>query len=186
MLAILADAMGCYRRFVLAPAGRERRLFRDAEQWLLGTSEATISLQDVCDGLGLDPPRIRARLQQWRRHVLESVPAEHAALVRRLDDSGPTERPVLDARGSLPTGELAAAGARPTHEEKIWLMRSRVLERARVLGNVSAACREAGISRTFFYRWRRRLARGGDRAPGGSGGADASLHVAPQGHSDVA
>ena len=32
-----------------------------------------------------------------------------------------------------------------------------VLQRAEELGNVSAADREAGISRTLFYRWRRRF-----------------------------
>ena len=40
-------------------------------------------------------------------------------------------------------------------------MRLRVIERAQVLGNVSAVCRELGISRTLFYRWRRRLERYG-------------------------
>jgi transposase-like protein len=40
-------------------------------------------------------------------------------------------------------------------------MRLRVIERAQVLGNVSAVCRELGISRTLFYRWRSRLERYG-------------------------
>ena len=31
----------------------------------------------------------------------------------------------------------------------------RVLQRAKELGNVSAACREAGISRTLVYRWKK-------------------------------
>ncbi len=37
----------------------------------------------------------------------------------------------------------------------------RVIERAQVQGNVSAVCRELGISRTVFYRWRQRLERYG-------------------------
>jgi transposase len=40
-------------------------------------------------------------------------------------------------------------------------MRLRVIERAQVHGNVSAVCRELGISRTVFYRWRQRLERYG-------------------------
>ena len=43
-----------------------------------------------------------------------------------------------------------------TLDESIQGMRLRVMQRAEALG-VSAACREAGISRTLFYRWRRRL-----------------------------
>jgi transposase len=40
-------------------------------------------------------------------------------------------------------------------------MRLRVIRRAEAIG-VSAACREAGISRTLFYRWRGRLQRFGE------------------------
>ncbi len=50
-----------------------------------------------------------------------------------------------------------------TLDESVHGMRLRVIERAQVLGNVSAVCRELGISRTLFYRWRKRLERyGGD------------------------
>ena len=48
-----------------------------------------------------------------------------------------------------------------TLEESVHGMRLRVIERAQVLGNVSAVCRELGISRTLFYRWRQRLERYG-------------------------
>jgi transposase InsO family protein len=44
-----------------------------------------------------------------------------------------------------------------TLEDKVHAFRLRVLCRASELGNVSAACREAGISRTVFYRWRKRF-----------------------------
>ena len=45
-----------------------------------------------------------------------------------------------------------------TLEDKVHAFRLRVLQRAEELGNVSAACREAGISRTLFYRWKKRFA----------------------------
>ena len=48
-----------------------------------------------------------------------------------------------------------------TLDESVHGMRLRVIERAQVLGNVSAVCREQGISRTLFYRWRQRLERYG-------------------------
>ena len=44
-----------------------------------------------------------------------------------------------------------------TLEDKVHAFRLHVLRRAEELGNGSAACREAGISRTVFYRWRRRF-----------------------------
>jgi transposase InsO family protein len=48
-----------------------------------------------------------------------------------------------------------------TLEDKVHAFRLRVLQRAEELGNVSAACREAGISRTLYYRWRKRFTRYG-------------------------
>lgn len=48
-----------------------------------------------------------------------------------------------------------------TLEDKVHGLRLQVIQRAETLGNVSRACREAGISRALFYRWRRRLERYG-------------------------
>src|SRR5262249_43931575 len=47
-----------------------------------------------------------------------------------------------------------------TLDESIQGMRLQVIRRAAEVG-VSPACREAGISRTLFYRWQNRLARYG-------------------------
>jgi transposase InsO family protein len=44
-----------------------------------------------------------------------------------------------------------------TVDESVDGMHLRVIEHAQVLGNISAVCREFGISGTLFYRWRRRL-----------------------------
>ena len=44
-----------------------------------------------------------------------------------------------------------------TLEDKVHVSRLHVLQRAKELGNVSAACREAGISRTLYYRWKKRF-----------------------------
>ena len=43
-----------------------------------------------------------------------------------------------------------------TLEDTVQRNRLRILQRAQELGNISAACREAGISRTLFYRWKTR------------------------------
>src|SRR5262249_8358886 len=44
-----------------------------------------------------------------------------------------------------------------TLDESIQGLRLRVMQRADQLGNVSQVCAEVGISRTLFYRWRRRF-----------------------------
>lgn len=48
-----------------------------------------------------------------------------------------------------------------TLDEKVHGLRLHVIQRAAQLGNVSRACRKAGISRALFYRWRERLERYG-------------------------
>jgi transposase InsO family protein len=48
-----------------------------------------------------------------------------------------------------------------TLDDSVHGMRLRVMHRAQALGNVSAVCRELGISRTLFYRWRKRFERYG-------------------------
>lgn len=48
-----------------------------------------------------------------------------------------------------------------TLEDSIRTTRLRVIRRAQEFGSVSAACREAGISRTLFYRWQKRFVRYG-------------------------
>ena len=50
-----------------------------------------------------------------------------------------------------------------TLEDKVQAQRLHVFRRARELGNVSAACREAGISRARFYELRKRYERYGVR-----------------------
>ncbi len=67
-------------------------------------------------------------------------------------------------------------------EASVHAFRLRVIARAQALGNVSQACREFGISRTLFYRWRRRyLAYGPDglypKRPGPSRGRPPTLSV---------
>ncbi|MDR7483701.1 MAG: helix-turn-helix domain-containing protein, partial [Armatimonadota bacterium] len=48
-----------------------------------------------------------------------------------------------------------------TLEDRVLRHRYAVIQRAAALGNVSQACREFGISRPLFYRWRKRLVRSG-------------------------
>lgn len=52
-------------------------------------------------------------------------------------------------------------GAVMTLEDRVYHQRLRLMHRAAELGNVSAACREAGVSRTLFYRLKARYERYG-------------------------
>lgn len=71
LAALLADAIRCYQRNYFAHTRGRRRLFREAEQWLMEPPPAdgsgpVFSFSYVCDVLGLDPEMIRSRLRQWQ------------------------------------------------------------------------------------------------------------------------
>lgn len=94
-LAVLEDAVDCFQRFLFATRLRTRRLFRDAEQWIMEKESRAhtddthphLSFEHVCDGLGLDPADVRQRLQQWRQHELASVRPSGSASSRGLAQS---------------------------------------------------------------------------------------------------
>ena len=72
LMAILEDAIHCYRKYRAARdrAGRER--FREAEQWIMEEGDDRLfSFNNVCELLGLDPQYIRRGVRE-----LSASPAE--------------------------------------------------------------------------------------------------------------
>ncbi len=70
LAALLADAIRCYQRNYFSPNRTRKRLFREAEQWLMEPapgdgSGPAFSFVYVCDVLGIEPEAIRQRLRQW-------------------------------------------------------------------------------------------------------------------------
>ena len=75
-------------------------------------------------------------------------------------------------RRILPVGQNKRGGPPMTLDESVSQTRLRVIVRAQQIGNVAKACREFGISRSLFYRWRKRyLAYGPDGLHPGHAGA---------------
>ncbi len=67
LLAVLEDAVHCFRTNLLARTPRRRHLFEEAEEWLFAdTCEALVTFAYVCDVFDLDQDSIRAGLQRWR------------------------------------------------------------------------------------------------------------------------
>ena len=94
MLAVLEDAVDCYRKHVVARDHRGHQLFMDAETWIdAPDSNWLFSFQNICDVLGLESEYLRAglrkikaaallrgpgRMVQLRAEHGESVEAQHA------------------------------------------------------------------------------------------------------------
>jgi hypothetical protein len=70
MLAILKEATDSFRRYVVARRSKERRLFREAEEWILEQdSEWLFSFENICETLGLDPGYLRSGLMAWKEKM---------------------------------------------------------------------------------------------------------------------
>lgn len=71
MLAVLEDAITCFRRHVLARGGKEKRQFREAEKWIMESdSEWLFSFENICEAVGLSPRFIRKGLLRWKAKSL--------------------------------------------------------------------------------------------------------------------
>jgi hypothetical protein len=67
MVAVLADAVRCFQTYADAQSRAGRRMFGEAEWWILDrSSHGPFTFQAICDTLGIDPDRFRDGLRQWR------------------------------------------------------------------------------------------------------------------------
>jgi hypothetical protein len=63
MFAVLEDAIRCFQDNVTAQSGTRRKLFEDAEEWILERDRQWLfSFENICDALGLNPTYVRRRL----------------------------------------------------------------------------------------------------------------------------
>ncbi len=88
VVAVLEDAIDCFRKNILARTGKRRRLFTDAENWVLSDDRTDLfSFINVCEILGLDPEYLREGLMALKERVLSgSLPADEPRGFLRADD----------------------------------------------------------------------------------------------------
>ena len=74
LMAILRDAIECYRKHLSARNRGGKRMLYEAEQWIMNDEDDWVfSFGNVCDLLGLDPRYIRRLLlDEKRRQATES------------------------------------------------------------------------------------------------------------------
>lgn len=88
MLAVLEDAMRCYQTYANSRGRAHRRLFIEAEAWLMDRrADSVFSFATVCETLGIDPTYLREGLRRWRLQLLDGMNP------RRLARRSPVTRP---------------------------------------------------------------------------------------------
>lgn len=85
LIAVLEDAVASFQKYQGAKSRRERRLFKEAERWIMvkdnpkarhGDDEVpTFSFDYVCEVLGIAPNHLRQGLRRWRDAQLASAGA---------------------------------------------------------------------------------------------------------------
>ena len=76
IIAVLEDAIVCYQRYLFAVSGEDKRVFDQAEAWLMRDSgkanRAPFSFDYICDALGLDKLALRQQLRLWCSKQIDS------------------------------------------------------------------------------------------------------------------
>jgi hypothetical protein len=77
MIALLEDAIRTFQRNLFAESEHGRRLFLEAETWLMDDHpDAALHFPDVCDALDLDADFLRTALQRWQANAVASLTPE--------------------------------------------------------------------------------------------------------------
>lgn len=67
-LAILEDAINCFQENLMAESAKGKKLFDEAEEWILDEGGDWIfSFRNVCELLGLNPAYVRQGLLRWKQ-----------------------------------------------------------------------------------------------------------------------
>lgn len=83
MLAVLVDAVACFRKYLASKKRRERILFQEAEDWLLDQdSDGLFSFGQICETIGIDPHYLRRELMAWKFDRLRAARLAAAGNVR--------------------------------------------------------------------------------------------------------
>ena len=82
LAAILRDAIDCYMRSCFGKSRREKKIFRETEEWFFGSDEGVFSFENVCEILKLAPGYIRRGLLEYKQG--------HAPNTKRLPKQTPS------------------------------------------------------------------------------------------------
>jgi hypothetical protein len=68
IIAVLEDAINCFQKNLFARDNRSRRLFYDAENWVMSLDrDSPFAFENICEFLSLDAGYIRQGLCRWAR-----------------------------------------------------------------------------------------------------------------------
>lgn len=80
MLAVLAEAVEIYQKYVFARNRHGRALFEEAEEWIFNDDDPwTFSFVRICEALNIDAGYLRSGLMKWKARKSRSRTNQQAA-----------------------------------------------------------------------------------------------------------
>ena len=73
MLAVLQDAIDCFRDNHRAPCGKSKLLYDETQDWIFGTNDFVFGFENICSVLGFNPEYIRKGLMRWRENQSQNT-----------------------------------------------------------------------------------------------------------------
>jgi len=120
MLAVLEDAMRCYQTYGNSRNRSQRRLFLEAEGWLMDRKgDGPFAFETVCETLGIDPNCLREGLRRWRLQQLDGLNPRRLARRSPVTRAGRISAPLRRRRRN--SGEATAnleAATTPDHRDR--------------------------------------------------------------------
>ena len=111
MLAVLEDAMRCYQTYANARSRVQRRLFVEAEGWLMDRKgDGAFTFETVCETLGIDPRYLREGLRRWRVQQLDGMNPRRLARRSPVTRIGRISAPLKRRRRKLSEAAMAGYG----------------------------------------------------------------------------
>lgn len=90
MLAVLEDAVDCFKKYAYARDPRGRQMYDEAREWVASTDRTWLfSFENICDTLEISAEYVRRGLRLWRErnqglhHPKPVLDAESAAGLRK-------------------------------------------------------------------------------------------------------
>jgi hypothetical protein len=85
ILAMLEDAVSCFQVYVTARSGKGKKLFNDAEEWIMIKHDDWIfSFASACEMLGFNPEYVRQGLRRWKQKKLANHTTPNIGEKKRL------------------------------------------------------------------------------------------------------
>ena len=114
MLAVLKDAIGCIQAGLSKPSYRNKKLFREAEEWISSNDEGILSFNNICEAVGFDPQALRKRLARWKAKQIMARAEERKRLI--LNKGKCEGKKKMSAQGSSLSPRLNCTEKPPRRE----------------------------------------------------------------------